>query len=93
MGRENVLVAGVGKEEAELMVICDQEGNEYNLTVIPDRDSPIIRESSASILQEICKNVAAAYKWLLKGKEQMALMQFKKCAVAASALLFRWQLP
>lgn len=34
----------------------------------------------------ICAKVAEAYKWMLKGKEQLALTQFNKCADAAAEM-------
>lgn len=52
------------------------------LDLMDDSSQAIIGFKNST--QEICKNVAEAYKWLIQGKEKMALIQFDKCATAAS---------
>lgn len=133
-------------EMNELMLISDNSGCKYDLSVLPEKETPMIKQASVEILQEmqvasivqnmenvgrlmfiaynalsgtriqssmsriqrnyldlmdnssqtiisfehrsqeICKYVAEAYKWLIKGKEGMALKQFKSCAAAAAEM-------
>lgn len=133
-------------EMNELMLISDNSGCEYNLSVLPEEETPMLKQASVEILQdmqvasivqnmenvgrlmfiaynalsgtriqssmsriqknyldlmdnstqtitifehrseEICKYVAEAYKWLIKGKEGMSLKQFNFCALAAAEM-------